>query len=359
MPECIVVGGGVIGLLTARELFRQGIDVMLIERGPLGGESSWAGGGIISPLYPWLYHDAVNALAQISKVLYPQLVNELEAETGADCELIQSGLLIAGDEEAEQVIEWSEKWPTRLSIIDDDQVKVIEPEVASSILKGIWIPEVMQIRNPKFVAALKMCFDISGIRYLENSPVEELMVEHGKVRGVSVANRQIAADKVIIASGAWSSGLLNEPIDIEPVKGQMIMYRGAPGKLHRIVLSQGHYIIPRADGRILAGSTIEKIGFDKSISDDALQELHAAAASIVPALKEMPIERQWAGLRPGTQHGIPYICQHDAIDGLFINSGHYRNGIVLGPASAVLMAELVMGKQASIDAGAYTMGALH
>lgn len=360
MPECIIVGGGVIGLLTARELHRQGVDVLLIERGSLGGESSWAGGGIISPLYPWLYHDAVSELAQISKTMYPDLVSELNDETGADCELIQSGLLIAGHEENEQALKWSKTWSTTLSVVSGgDEINAIEPEVASSITDGFWMPDVMQIRNPKFVAALKKSFEHHNIPYLENTPVAELLIEEGKALGVRLADREILSDKVIIASGAWSSGLLNESIDVEPVKGQMIMYKGIPDKLHRIVLSRGHYIIPRADGRILAGSTLEKKGFDKSISKAAMQELHEAAISIVPGIERMTIERQWAGLRPGTKHGIPYICQHDEVSGLYINSGHYRNGIVMGPASATLLADLVLEKKTSIDMVPYLMSALH
>ena len=360
MHDCIVVGGGVIGLLTARELTKRNLDVLLIEKGSLGGESSWAGGGIVSPLYPWLYQDSVNALAQISKSNYPELTDELTQESGIDCELIQSGLLIAGDSEKQQAVEWSKKWSEPISVVDNRvEMSHIESELAVSFESGIWMPDIRQVRNPKFVAALKASFNQRNIQYMEDTPVDELLIKDGSVIGVRLGNKKILSDKVVVASGAWSSKLVNDSIDVEPVKGQMIMYKGAPGLINRIVLFEGHYIIPRSDGRILAGSTLEKKGFDKSISDDAMQELHQAAVEIIPALENTPVERQWSGLRPGTEHGIPYVCEHDAIKNLFINAGHFRNGIVLGPASSLLMADLVCGSAPIVDKSPYVIGAIH
>ena len=360
MHDCIVIGGGVIGLLSARELNKRSLDILLIEQGHLGGESSWAGGGIISPLYPWLYRDSVNALAQVSKSLYPELSNELTQETAIDCEMIQSGLLIAGDSEKHHALEWSKKWSEPTSVIDNRaDMSQLEAQLDVSFENGIWMPEIKQVRNPKFVAALKVSLNQRNIQYMEHTPVDEILKKDGRVIGVRVGNKNILSDKVVIASGAWSSKLVNDTINVEPVKGQMIMYKGEPGLVRRIVLFEGHYIIPRSDGRILAGSTLEKKGFDKSISADAMQELHEAAVNIIPELENTPVERQWSGLRPGTENGIPYICEHDEIKNLFINTGHFRNGIVLGPASAMLMADLVCGDAPIVDKSPYVIGAIH
>ena len=360
MPDCIIVGGGVIGLLTARELNKRNLDVLLIEQGKLGGESSWAGGGIISPLYPWRYQDSVNALAQVSKSIYPQLADELTQESGVNCELIQSGLLIAGDAENSHAITWSKKWAESTSVISHhDEMKKVEAALADRFDNGLWMPDIKQIRNPKLVAAVKASLNYRKIKYLENTPVDELLIKKGKVTGVRMGNQEIFADKVVIASGAWSAKLVSDTINVEPIKGQMIMYKAAPGMVKRIVLFEGHYIIPRADGRILAGSTLEKKGFDKSISDDAMLELHQAAVDIIPALENTPVERQWSGLRPGTDNGIPYICEHNETENLFINTGHYRNGIVLGPASSMLMADLVCDSTPIVDKSPYVIGAMH
>lgn len=189
----------------------------------------------------------------------------------------------------------------------------------------------------------------------------DIIVDAGKARGVRLENENLYADSVIIAGGAWSAGLVADvqSVDIEPVKGQMIMFKGDPGQVKRIVLADGHYIIPRRDGRVLAGSTLEKSGFDKSTSTTALDELYKTATALVPCLEGLTIERQWAGLRPGTANGIPYICAVDKVEGLYLHAGHYRNGIVLGPASVKLLVELVLGRQTFCEAAVYSMTAPH
>jgi glycine oxidase len=361
MPDCIIVGGGVIGLLTARQLFLEGVDVLLLEKGQLGGESSWAGGGIISPLYPWRYDDAVNVLAERSKNIYPVLVEQLFEQSGQDCELIHSGLFTVTDDQQE-IVDWARKWSVDASFIDDvDSVHAIEDKVGKIVNQGIWMPDVMQVRNPKFVSALKASCEFLSIPYREHEVVEEIVIDNNKVCGVRTRQQTISAEKVIIASGAWSAqfSATESSVDVVPVKGQMIMYRGKPDLVKRIVLSEGHYIIPRKDGRILAGSTLEKIGFDKTISADALAELHQAATELIPLLADLEVERQWAGLRPGTEKGIPYICQHDEVENLYVHAGHFRNGIVLGAASAELMTDIILGRKGWCDVAPYTIHAQH
>lgn len=362
MPDCIVVGGGVIGLLTARQLFLAGVDVLLLEKGPLGGESSWAGGGIISPLYPWRYDDAVNILAERSKKIYPAFVEKLFAETGRDSELINSGLFTVIDNDPQDVLDWAKTWSVNASFVNDAaKIHEIEPSVGAIVDQGIWMPDVLQIRNPKFVQALKASFECLSIPFREQTAVEEIIIKKNKVCGVRTNQETLFTDKIIVASGAWSAqfAATRSSVNILPVKGQMIMYKGEPGLVKRIVLSEGHYIIPRRDGRILAGSTLEKIGFDKTISASAFEELHQSAVELVPLLAELPVERQWAGLRPGTEKGIPYICRHDEVEDLYIHAGHFRNGIVLGAASAELMVDIVLGREPWCDAGPYRMAAEH
>ncbi len=362
MTDVVIVGGGVIGMLTARELHKAGADVLVIERGPLGGESSWAGGGIISPLYPWRYSDAVNQLAAISKTLYPSLAQQLQAESGVDCELLSSGLLFTETDEQQQAQSWAQQWSVKLDVINDsEQIHQIEPQASNTIDSGLWLPDIMQIRNPKIIKALKGSFESRGIPFMENTPVTSLEIRGDKAIGVNTADKKYVADKVIIASGAWSAGFFseNQHVEIEPVKGQMIMFKGEPGLIKRMVLSSGHYIIPRQDGHVLAGSTLEHTGFNKNVTDDALTELRRDAIAIIPVLEQMQIERHWAGLRPGTEQGIPYICQHTEIEGLYLHAGHYRNGIVLGPASVQLMVELVLGNEPGIDPAPYALEAVH
>ena len=362
MSECIVIGGGVIGMMTARALHLSGMKVLLLERGPLGGESSWAGGGIISPLYPWRYQESVNRLAQHSKTLYPDLVAQLNDESKLDCELIQSGLLFVGDSEKEQALTWAEQWSENVLPIEDRKSIIsIEPVLNDGVDRALWMPDVMQVRNPKIIKALKASFDRLGIAYREHVPVQDIVVQTGRVTGVRIADEVIGADRVVVAGGAWSAGLIDavQHVDVEPVKGQMIMFKGEPGLIKRIVLSEGHYIIPRRDGRVLAGSTLEKSGFDKTTSEAALQALRETASELAPVLGSLPVERQWAGLRPGTENGVPYVCPIDDVEGLYLHAGHYRNGIVLGPASVQLMVEQILNKETFCDASPYKLAASH
>jgi len=349
-------------MMTARALHLAGMEVLLLERGPLGGESSWAGGGIISPLYPWRYQDSVNRFAQHSKRLYPDLVDSLQDESGVDCELLHSGLLVVDQDEQGAALAWANQWSENLQCIADRKtILSIEPVLADNIEQALWMPDIMQVRNPKIIKALKGSFERLQIAYREHTLVQDIIVQAGRVTGVRVADEILGADRVIVAGGAWSAGLIKavQQVDVEPVKGQMVMFKGGPGMVKRIVLSEGHYIIPRSDGRVLAGSTLERVGFDKTTSGNALEALKATAVSLVPLLGSLPVERQWAGLRPGTENGVPYVCEVDEVAGLYLHAGHYRNGIVLGPASVQLMTELVLGKATFCDAAPYKVNALH
>lgn len=358
MTDCLVIGGGLIGMLTARELARGGMRVRLVERGATGRESSWAGGGILSPLYPWRYPDAVTALAGWSQRIYPALAAELASETGIDPEWTQNGLLMLDADEKAVAQAWAGRAAMPLEVIDRGVVLACEPGLGAPPQEALWMSAIAQIRNPRLLRAVRFSLASSGVEIQEGVEVTGFIVRGERIVGVETAAGKMPADSVVVAAGAWSGRLLAElgvALDVAPVRGQMIMFHARPGVVSRIVLSQGRYLIPRRDGRVLAGSTVEHAGFDKSATADVLVQLRQAAVARVPALAQYDIERHWAGLRPGSPDGVPFIGEHPRLRGLFVNAGHFRNGVVMGPASARLLADLMERRAPIVDPLPYAL----
>jgi glycine oxidase len=356
MTDCVIVGGGAIGMMTARELRRRGLSVTLLERHRCGGEASWAGGGILAPLYPWRFSDAVNALARQSLSAYPALFRDLHAQTGIDPEHEATGLLVLDAPARIEVESWARRCGYRCEFIGSEQIRELEPQLSVLPEQATWMPELGHVRNPRLVRALRAAVEMDGVIVRENEPVTGLLTQRGHVTGVRTAKGEIRADRVLLASGAWSGlpiGALPEPPKVRPVRGQMILIKAEPGIVNRVVLHQDHYLIPRRDGRVLVGSTLEETGFNKETTLSAREMLCRYAIDCVPALGRYKIEHHWAGLRPGTAEGVPYICQHPQLNGLFINAGHFRNGIVTGLASAQLCAQLICDESPKLPIQAY------
>lgn len=334
-------------MLTARCLRQEGMQVALLERGEPGREASWAGGGILSPLYPWRYPEPVTRLASLGQRSYPQFSEGLYEETGVDPEWTPSGLLILDIQEAEAAQCWGDHFGVPAIALGPSGVRGCEPVVADRFGAGIWLPTIAQMRNPRLMKALRRALERARIDVRPQTPVTEVRIDGGRVRGVHTPQGEWFADRVVLASGAWTSGLMpprGPAVQIEPVKGQMVLFKGSPGVLRRMVLYRDRYLIPRRDGRIVVGSTLEYTGFDKTTTDEARTELIEAAITLVPALAGLDIEYQWAGLRPGSNSSIPYVGEHPEIEGLFVNAGHFRNGVVLGLGSVQLLVDLILGR---------------
>jgi len=356
MKRIIIVGGGVIGMLTALELAQAQQCVVLFERAETGRESSWAGGGILSPLFPWRYLDSVTRLASWSQAAYPEFCSQLAQDTGIDPEYTESGLILVAPDESDQAGHWAELHQRTLIPIDDAQFRRLEPRAAEPADTAFWMPRVAQVRNPRLVRALRLRLQALGVDIRTGQSVEQLLCDTDRCHGVRCPDGNHRADTVIVCTGAWSSELLDScpaPPSIHPVRGQMLLFRAAPGTISRIVLEANRYVIPRRDGRTLFGSTLEEVGFDKRTTKAARRELYAIATRRFPILRDFPVEGHWAGLRPSSPAGVPYIGPHPQISGLFVNSGHYRNGIVLGLASARLATDLILKRPPILDPSPY------
>lgn len=355
--QVVIVGGGVIGLLTAFNLATQGLAVVLLDRSAVGQESSWAGGGIVSPLYPWRYSPAVTALAHWSQDFYPRLAERLFATTGVDPEVHTTGLYWLDLEDEIQALAWAAREERPLSKVDIGAVHDAVPVLGAGYSEAIYMADVANVRNPRLVKSLKAALQaLPGVTVHEHCAVEGFIRENDKIVGVNTGLGEIRGDHVVLAAGAWSGELLGSlglVLPIEPVKGQMILYKCASDFLSSMVLAKGRYAIARRDGHILVGSTLEHEGFDKAPTESALESLKASAVELIPALADAQVVGHWAGLRPGSPEGIPYIGKVPGFEGLWLNCGHYRNGLVLAPASCQLFADLLLEREPIIDPTPY------
>lgn len=327
--QVLVLGGGVIGLCTALYLAEAGARVTVLERDEFARQASWAGGGILSPLYPWRAPDPVWRLASRGIAIYPQLCADLARYTGVDPEWTGSGLLLRDRAEHSAATRFCHA----------EGLALHEGRAPGSLL----LPWVAQLRNPRMCRALLMRLEQLGVTLRAHCGPLRLALRGDKAQ-VMLADEALMADQIVVAAGAWSGLLLAETgwqLPIKPVAGQMILLQGKPDQIPHIILADGRYLIPRRDGQILVGSTLEDQGFTPHCTETALRELLLTASELAPETKNMPVLKQWAGLRPGSPDGIPTIARHPQIRNLFVNAGHYRNGINLAPGSAMELLRLL------------------
>lgn len=347
LSDFVIIGAGAVGLASALELARRGARVTLLDRSRAGAESTWAGGGILSPLLPWQYGDAVNALSEYSRALYPEWCARHEALSGLDAEYRVSGMLVLPSFSPTEATAWCAAHDWRCELRNSGDFLP-----TSDAQDALWLPDVAQARNPRLIHVLRGAAIASGVQIVESAEVTGLVAEQGRISSVSTTQGDFSAAGVVVAAGAWTGtlpGLEGLATQVFPVRGQMLLFKLPPDSLTSIVLQNGRYLIPRVDGHVLAGSTLEWSGFDKSTTESAKHELLAFAAGILPALSDLVLTRHWSGLRPGSPENVPVIAQHPGYANLFINSGHFRYGVTMAPGSAMLLADLIETKQPAIS----------
>jgi glycine oxidase len=260
------------------------------------------------------------------------------------------------DDEAE-ALAWARREGRPLQSVDVAAVERAVPALAPGFQRAVQMAGVANVRNPRLVKALRAALQqMPNVTLHEHCAVRGFIRDGERVAGVHTAHGDVYAAQVVLAAGAWSGELMKTlgiKLPVVPVKGQMILYKCAENFLPSMVLAKGRYAIPRRDGHILIGSTLEHVGFDKVPTDEALAGLQASAVDLLPGLVDAEVMGHWAGLRPGSPEGIPFIGPVPGHDGLWLNCGHYRNGLVLAPASCQLLVDLMLGREPIVDPAPY------
>lgn len=362
MFDFLIIGGGLIGLMTARELASSGASIAIVERGQPGRESSWAAGGILSPLFPWDYTPAINQLGRWSQLAYPQLAKDLLEQTGIDPEYQISGMLITQENGLDSAIQWCEQNAVlKHPVLKSADLKSAYPNLKIQTNQALLLEHIAHIRPPRLIHALTKYLEQAGVHFLNDQTAVKITNNESAVSAITTESGQtVLAHQYILCGGAWSRELWPgdiRSIDIRPAKGQIILYPACGIELNCMYMHDHRYLIQRRDGRILVGSTLEFSGYDKRITEKAKSELMAFAAETCPALKDQEIEHHWAGLRPASPGSIPYIDQHPELENLFINAGHFRNGIILAPGSARLITDRLLKRTPIMPAGAFALTA--
>jgi glycine oxidase len=353
--EVVVIGGGVIGLSIARALARRGVqDVCLLERGGLGAEASSAAGGMLLPQVEADAHNDFFALACRSRDLYPSLAVELRDETGIDIELDTTGTLyLALNENDYEDIEQRYQWQTQaglaVELLTSTAARDLEPCISEGTFGALRFPNDIQVENRRLITALANSVNTLGIKTLTETTVEKLVIEGHRITGVQTSRGTIFCPTVVVAAGAWSSFLLQSAPDpgMTPVRGQMVCLESKPQLTKHVIFSPRGYLVPRHDGRLLAGSTSENAGFARRVTAGGIASILRNALELSPAVKDLPIVDSWAGLRPRAADGLPVLGPCGEIDGLFYATGHYRNGILLAPLTAELISEAIVARVTS------------
>jgi glycine oxidase len=347
----LVVGGGIAGLASAWELALAGLRVTLIERRETGRESSWAGAGILSALLPWDYGRPVNRLIHDSLARFPAWIERLRQTAATDPEYRRRGMLVLPPFDAAAADTWLNQHGLGLERTPEAVTHAV-PEAGA----GLWLGHVAQVRNPRILRALREACLASGVDIREMTAATGLKSAGDRVTGVLTAEGAWSADDYVLSTGAWSAQLLESlspSLPVRPVRGQMLLYESPPGSLPCVVYRAGAYLVPRDDGLILAGSTVEDVGFDTSTTAEAHASIRAFAAGILPDLADRTPIRHWSGLRPGSPENVPIIARHPGLANLYLNTGHFRYGVTMAPASAALLAALLLGQPTRIDATPY------
>lgn len=358
----LMIGGGVIGLSLAYELAGHGWRVAVLERQAPGREASWAGAGILPPANRATARHPFDQLRGLSVELHASWAARLADETGIDTGYRKCGGIYVGRTfgEAASLHGWAgllQEEQVRIQRLDDRELAECEPALAGALSErrvrtAYFLPDEAQLRNPWHLKALIAACQRRGVTLLADTEALDWRIEAGRVAAVETSTGPVTADRYCVTAGAWTQRLLariGASAAVLPMRGQMLLFATDRPVCRRIVNDGPRYLVPREDGHLLVGSTEEEVGFDKRTTEAGLDDLRRFAFELVPALRDARLVDSWAGLRPASFDGLPYLGRVPGIANLFVAAGHFRSGLYLSPATAVVLGQLMRDRPPDVD----------
>jgi glycine oxidase len=379
MHDVLIIGGGVIGLSLAWDLANHGCSVHVLDKGEIGREASWAGAGILPAATYLPEQHPLDQLRGLACELHPQWAAELKSITGINTGYWRCGglHLARSPGEAASLAAWAtlaRDEGIRIDRLSTANLAEIEPGLfwegeaiaagrhepraeplssRRSVLSSEYlVPDEAQLRNPHHLRALRRACELAGVTFTPNTAVTDFIITNNELTAVQTNSGLLHAHRYCLTSGAWTGQLLQRlgiHLGILPIRGQIVLFRCDRPPITHIINEGSRYLVPRLDGRLIAGSTEEEVGFDKRTTAEAIADLKQFAIDLVPALARAEIENIWAGLRPASFDGLPYLGRLPNIQNAFIASGHFRNGLFLSPATAIAMSQLMRDEQPQVD----------
>lgn len=363
MSDVVVVGGGLIGTGIAFELAKRGASVTVYDRAEPGRAASWAGAGMLAPYSEALNDRELLALCHASLGMFPDFVAELRERTGVDAKLVHAGTLhVALDDVAAAALPERAAamrgCGARAAVLERRDAVAHEPMVGREVRGAIHVANEAYVDNRRLSRALVAACAGAGVQFASAGTVA-VECDARRVRGIRTERGFVAAAAVVNAGGAWAGELSGVPerarVAVRPVAGEMLALAVPNGFARGLVWSGSTYLVPRDDGRLLIGATVVERGFDQRVTARGVEALLAVALRIAPALGEFALVETWAGLRPGSHDGRPYLGA-TPVDGYFVASGHYRNGILLAPVTARALAAVVSGEASPVPLASFDPG---
>jgi len=362
--DVVIVGGGVIGLSLAWQLAGEGRGVTVLDKQQTGQEASWAGAGILPPGHLPGAKTPFDRLRALSVEMWDKYSTQLHEETGINNGYsLCGGLTVSLGKDSSEP--YRQEWVSegvKLDVLDGVGLREYEPALSSVVEEGFRLPGLGQVRNPHHLQALLAACRKRGVVFQCHQPVVGIVQQGEKITGVQTDSETICADQFCFTAGAWTGRLLEQvgySLPIVPIRGQIVLYQTETPIIKHVVEVGKRYLVPRDDGRLLVGSTEEEAGYEKTNTDVAIAELQRFAIELIPSLASAKVEKTWAGLRPMSQTGSPFLGLLPGTENGFVAAGHFRAGLQTSPATALVMRQLMCGEEPELNLEEFAIGSAY